>query len=117
MEDPANELAARYFWLYQRVHAVESQVEADRLVEPAAMLPPVEFVGQEIRQLARAFSEGLIEGAGTAVMVLEVTRDVAFAVAASVGWSPRRLSASAATASSMWDALVARTIGAVTGFF
>jgi len=50
-------------------------------------------------------------------MVLEVTRDVAFAVAASVGWSPRRLSASAATASSMWDALVARTIGAVTGSF
>jgi len=60
-------------------------VEADRLVEAAAMLSPVEFVGQEIRQLARAFSEGLIEGAGTAVMVLEVTRDVSFAVAASVG--------------------------------
>src|SRR5881394_3585633 len=48
------------------------------------MVPELERVGQEIRSLARAFYEGYIEGAETAVRRLEFTRDASFAIAGSI---------------------------------
>jgi hypothetical protein len=85
VEDPDDELRSRYFWSYHRVRRIENELRADRLVEAAAMLPQVEFVGQEIRQLSRAFYEGHIEGAERAVTGLTFTRDASFAIAASIG--------------------------------
>ena len=38
-----------------------------------------------IRAVSRAFYEGYIDGAESAVTVLEITRDVSFAVAGSIG--------------------------------
>jgi hypothetical protein len=85
VEDPDDELRSRYFWSYHRVRRIENELRADRLVEAAALLPQVEFVGQEIRQLSRAFYEGYIEGAESAVTGLTFTRDASFAIAASIG--------------------------------
>nr|WP_281375261.1 DUF4157 domain-containing protein [Aquabacterium terrae] len=84
VEDPGDELRGRYFWVYQRIRTIQEHLAADRLVEAAALLPRVEFVGQEMRRLSRAFYEGYIEGAETAVAVLEFTRDASFAIAGSV---------------------------------
>jgi len=85
IEDPADEINARYYWMFHRVRSIEAQLTAGRNVEAAAQLARIEIVGQEIGQLSRGFYEGYIEGAGSAVTGLEFTRDASFAVAASIG--------------------------------
>lgn len=85
VEDPGDELRSRYFWAYQRLQTVSEHLRAGRMVEAAAILGPVERVSQEIRELSRAFYEGHIEGAETAVRRLEFTRDASFAIAGSIG--------------------------------
>lgn len=84
VEDPLEELSARYYWVYHRVRAIRAQLQADHLVEAAAMIPPVDFVGGEIGELAKAFYDGLIEGADIARQRLEFTRDASFALAGSI---------------------------------
>jgi hypothetical protein len=84
VEDPADELRTRYFWLCQRVRTLQTLLLADNLVEAAALLAPVELVGEEIRQLSRTFYEGHIEDAEVAVHRLEFTRDASVAIAGSI---------------------------------
>ncbi|HET7864310.1 MAG TPA: hypothetical protein VFL86_07850, partial [Burkholderiaceae bacterium] len=61
------------------------QIESGRLREAGAMIAGLERDTQVIRAVSRAFYEGYIDGAETAVTALEITRDVSFAVAASIG--------------------------------
>lgn len=84
VEDPGNELASRYFWIRERVRAMQEHLAAGRLIEAAGIVGSVEHVSEEIRSLSRAFYEGHIHGAEIAVHRLEITRDVSFAIAASI---------------------------------
>jgi len=84
VEDPADELRARYFWLCQQVRTLQTLLLADKLVEAAALLAPIELVGEEIGQLSRTFYEGHIEGTEVAVDRLEFIRDASLAVAGSI---------------------------------
>jgi hypothetical protein len=84
VEDPGEELSARYFPLRMRVRTMLDHLDAGRMVEAATLLAPAEQVGQEIRSLARTFYEGHIEGAEIAIRGLTITRDVSFAIAGSI---------------------------------
>ena len=84
VEDPGEELSARYFPLRMRVRTMLDHLDAGRMVEAAALMASAEQVGQEIRSLARTFYEGHIEGAEIAIRRLTITRDVSFAVAGSI---------------------------------
>ncbi len=84
VEDPADELRSRCVWVFERVRTLETLLRAGDLIDAAAILAPVELVGEEIRQLSRTFYEGYIEGAEIAVHKLELTRDASFAIAGSI---------------------------------
>lgn len=84
VEDPAQELSSRYFWLRGQTRTLRQLLRLGRAREAAAMLPAAERVGQEIRALARAYYEGQIEGAEAALHGLQLTRDASFAIAGSI---------------------------------
>jgi hypothetical protein len=85
VSDPGAELARRRTIALARLEALGGLIESGRLREAGAMLAGLERETQVIRAVSRAFYEGYIDGAETAVTVLEITRDVSFAVAASIG--------------------------------
>lgn len=85
VSDPGAELARRRTIALARLETLGGQIDSGRLREAGAMLAGLERDTQVIRAVARAFYEGYIDGAETAVTVLEITRDVSFAVAASIG--------------------------------
>ncbi len=85
VRDPGAELARRRMAALGQLGVLGLYIKNGRLREAGAMLAGLEHDTQIIRAVARAFYEGYIEGAETAVTVLEITRDVSFAVAASIG--------------------------------
>jgi hypothetical protein len=85
VHDPGAELVRRRMAALGHLGILDGYVKNGRLREAGAMLAGLEHDTQIIRVVARAFYEGYIEGAERAVTVLEITRDVSFAVAASIG--------------------------------
>lgn len=85
VSDPEMELARRRTLALARLMALREAVDTGRLREACNMLAGLERDTQIIRAVARAFYEGYIDGAEAAVTGLEITRDVMFAVAASIG--------------------------------
>ncbi len=82
--DPREELRARCRWVGAQVAEFKAELAAGALVAAAARLPLLEQAKQEIALLASAYYEGHIEGAGIAAHRLELTRDTAFTIAASI---------------------------------
>ena len=84
IDDPRAALTSRYMRLQARLDVMREHLSNERMVEFARLLPAAEALGQEIRVLARAFYEGYIEGAETAIRVLEFTRNAAFALTGAI---------------------------------
>jgi hypothetical protein len=84
VHDPADELRFLYRWSGRLERTVQAHIAAGRMVEAAATMPELDRVREQIRSLSRAFYEGYIEGAESALHGLEFTRDAAFAVAGSI---------------------------------
>jgi len=84
VRDPGAELRRRRARILRELASLDGHIREGRLVEAAAMLAPIERQSQVIRAVSRAFYEGYIEGAETAVRGLELTRDVSFAIAGSI---------------------------------
>lgn len=85
VRDPHAELRSRCDWVEAQVPLFKAELAAGALVAAAARLPQLEQAKQAIGQLASAYWDGLIEGAGIAAHRLELTRDVSFTIAASIG--------------------------------
>lgn len=85
VSDPGAELARRRLVAIGQLEQLRANIRTGHLREAGAMLAGLERDTQIIRAVSRAFYEGYIDGAETAVTVLEITRDVSFAVAASIG--------------------------------
>lgn len=84
VDDPGDELIARRNAMFGELERLGAAIYEGRIIDAAAMLPSIEQEGQVIRTLARAYYEGLIEGAELARTVLEFTRDASFAIAGSI---------------------------------
>ncbi|NYF19448.1 hypothetical protein HDC36_000885 [Xanthomonas sp. JAI131] len=84
VEDPGAELATRCFVVQGQVGTLRAYVASGNMVEAATLLPTIENNAEAIRQLARAYYEGYIEGAERAVHYLEITRNASFAIAGSI---------------------------------
>jgi len=84
VEDPGEELNSRYLWVRGQIRTMQRQIADGQLVAAATLLPDIDRTGQEVRMLARAYYEGLIEGAEMAVQGLEFTRDASFLIAGSI---------------------------------
>jgi hypothetical protein len=85
VDDPGAELLRRVGLAHYQLDQLRRHIQAERYREAAAMIAGLERDSQVIRAVARAFYEGYIDGAETAVTILEITRDASFAVAASIG--------------------------------
>jgi hypothetical protein len=85
VRDPGAMLAVRVGVVQAEFERMRVLLQAGRLSEASAVVASLERDTQIIRAVSRAFYEGYIDGAETAVTVLEVTRDVSFAVAGSIG--------------------------------